>query len=185
MQTLKVESLPRLTPWFCSVAILCSLAPTLAIAEQSLSVGYGFAYLNLYHNPGYIQGSKQYDFFQVAYDYEKQVWLKNLAVLGEPWAAYINRPADGADVGFNLGIKYYVPINERWKPYFVAAAGIAYTTTGFKEQGTHLLFTPQAGFGLRYRNFFIEDRLRHYSNAHTDYPNRSVHANIISVGYYF
>ena len=66
-----------------------------------------------------------------------------------------------------------------------AGVGVAYTTIAFEEQGTHFLFILQAGLGLRYENFFIENRLRHYSNGGTESPNRSVHASIMTFGYYF
>jgi lipid A 3-O-deacylase PagL len=153
--------------------------------EQAISAGYGFGFLNLHKQTGHIQGGNQYDFFQLAYLYERDSGLKNLTVTGQPWAAYVNRPNDGADVGFDLGIRYYPIKREGWSPFVSAGVGMAYTTIGFEEQGTHFLFVLQAGLGIRYKRFFIEDTLRHYSNAHTAYPNRSVHANIITVGYYF
>ncbi len=180
------KRMKSLLVWTCLIVISCLLSPANSFsAEQSLSVGYGFAFLNPHNRTGYLEGSKQYDFFQLAYAYERASGLKNLAIFGEPWAAYVNRPTDGADVGFNLGIKYYLTKNERWRPFVTAAVGIAYTTIAFEEQGTHFLFALEAGIGLRYKRFFVEDRMRHYSNAGTVYPNRSVHANIITVGYYF
>jgi Lipid A 3-O-deacylase (PagL) len=176
----------RSVPWVGLICLFFLLNPISSFsAEQGLSAGYGFAFLNPGKRTGHLQDSKQYDFFQLTYTYERDTGLKNLAILAEPWAAYVNRPADGADVGFNLGIKYYLTKNERWRPFVTAGVGIAYTTIRFEEQGTHLLFALQAGVGFRYKNFFIEDRMRHYSNGQTAYPNRSVHANIIAVGYYF
>jgi hypothetical protein len=53
------------------VFLFMLLSPTLCFSEESLSVGYGFAFLSLNHRTGYIQGSKHYDFFQLTYDYEK------------------------------------------------------------------------------------------------------------------
>ncbi len=59
---------------------------------------------------------------------------------------------------------------------------MAYTSIGFKEQGTHLLFILQGGVGYRYKSFFVEDRVRHYSNGGTARPNWSVNSNILSIG---
>jgi hypothetical protein len=59
---------------------------------------------------------------------------------------------------------------------------MAYTTIGFKEQGTRLLFILEGGVGYKFKNFYVEDRLCHYSNAGTARPNWSVNANILSLG---
>ena len=63
-----------------------------------------------------------------------------------------------------------------------AGPGMAYTTVGFQEQGTHLLFILQGGVGYRYKNFFVEDMIRHYTNAGIATPDSSVNSNILSVG---
>lgn len=55
----------------------------------------------------------------------------------------------------------------------------------FKEQGAHFLFSPQVGIGFRWGSFFIENRLRHYSNAHLAEPNKAVNANLLLVGIFF
>jgi len=172
-----------LLPALLSTTLFC---PAFSFSgEQAISAGYGFGFLNLHKQTLQIEGGNQYDFFQLAYLYERDSGLKNLTVTAQPWAAYINRPNDGADVGFDLGIRYYPIKREDWSPFVSAGVGMAYTTIGFEEQGTHFLFILQAGLGIKYKRFFIEDTLRHYSNAHTASPNRSVHGNIITVGYYF
>jgi len=176
----KHEPMTKLMAGVCLVCAISSFS-----AEQAMSVGYGFGFLNPRKSTGHIQGGQMYDFFQVAYLYERASGLKNLDVTAQPWAAYVNRPNDGADVGFNLGIRYYPIRKDDWRPFLSAGVGAAYTTIGFEEQGTHFDFILQAGFGLRYKNFFIEDTFRHYSNGGTASPNRSVHANIVTVGYYF
>lgn len=43
----------------------------------------------------------------------------------------------------------------------------------------------EGGIGYRYARFFIENRFRHYSNGGTTSPNRSVDADVLSVGVYF
>jgi len=168
--------LPLLSPF-------CPLMKGYA-AEQSLSVGYGFAALNEHTSTGRIEGGKNYDFFQFAYLYEMPFWSK-VSIALEPFAASVNRPESGLDAGFDVLARWY-PCNVGASRLFVdLGAGLAYTTIRFEEQGTHLLGVLAVGVGLRYKQFFIEDRLRHYSNGDTAYPNRAVDANIVSVGMYF
>jgi hypothetical protein len=153
-------------------------------AEQSLSVGYGFAALNQSLSTGRIEGGRNYDFFQAAYLYEMPFW-STVSVALEPFAASVNRPESGFDGGVDLLGRWY-PCNVGASRLFIdLGAGVAYTTTHFEEQGTHLLGVLAVGIGLRYKQFFIEDRLRHYSNGGTASPNRAVDANVISVGMYF
>jgi hypothetical protein len=162
---------------------LCPLTKGYA-AEQGLSVGYGFAALNERTGTGIVEGGKYYDFFQFAYLYEMPFWSTVSAVI-EPFAASINRPESGFDGGFDVLGRWY-PCNVGASRLFVdLGAGIAYTTIKFEEQGTHLMGVLAGGIGLRYKQFFVEDRLRHYSNGGTASPNRSVDANIVSVGMYF
>ena len=154
-----------------------------AEAERALSVGYGFALLSNGRPAGQVEEGN-YDFFQVAYLHERPLSARWM-LLVEPFVAYVNRPVDGVDVGFNLGLKVYPFTQDRSGFYFTMGTGSAYTSVNFAEQGTHLLFILQAGVGYRYKNFFIEDRWRHYSNGNTAGPNRSINANIINVGMYF
>ena len=169
-----------------SLSLLPSFCPLMKgyAAEQSLSVGYGFAALNQSLTTGRIEGGKNYDFFQFAYLYEIPFWSE-LSLALEPFAATVNRPESGLDAGFDVLARWY-PCNLGASRLFVdLGAGVAYTTIHFEEQGTHLLGVLAVGIGLRYKQFFIEDRLRHYSNGDTASPNRAVDANIVSVGMYF
>jgi hypothetical protein len=82
-------------------------------------------------------------------------------------------------------LRYYLSVSAKSSFFFDLGTGDAYTSIHFKEQGTHWLFILQGGLGLKWRNFFIEDRFRHYSNAGTAHPNGQVNANIISIGIFF
>jgi hypothetical protein len=152
-------------------------------AQHALSVGYGFALFSNGRSAGQIEEGN-YDFFQVAYLYERPLSARWM-LLVEPFVAYVNRPVEGVDVGCNLGLKVYPFAQDRSGFFFTMGTGAAYTSVDFAEQGTHLLFILQASVGYRYKNFFIEDRWRHYSNGNTARPNRSINANIINVGMYF
>jgi hypothetical protein len=154
--------------------------------EQGVSAGYGLAALNNHMHVGRIEGGRYYDFYQVTYLLERSCRDHNrLAVFMEPFTAFVNRPETGVDVGLYAGVKYRFFDSARRGLFLTAGTGIAYTTIGFKEQGTHLDFTLEVGVGYRFGRFFVEDRIRHYSNGQTASPNRSVNANNLSVGFYF
>ncbi len=169
------------------VTLACLFPQVAHPAEQAMSVGYGFAILNPdgWHS---IQDGKQYDFGEITYLYERHC-SSRVSFVVEPYLAYVNKPRTGGDAGFSAGLKYYIVKGtlkgRRAKFYARTDVGSAYSTIKFREQGTHLFFILQAAFGIRYGNFFLEDRFRHYSNGQTAYPNRSVNANVISLGYYF
>jgi len=155
-------------------------------ADEGLSVGYGLAALDYDKHIGRIQGGEYYDFFQFTFLYERPFQDYNrLAVYVEPFASYVNRPDSGLEGGLYLGLKYYPLDPERKGLYIIGGTGTAYTTIKFQEQGTHQLFTLEAGLGYRFQRFFVEDVLRHYSNGDTASPNRSVQADILSLGFYF
>jgi len=163
-------------------AVLCCCSMNAWCADSGFSIGYGIAAFNREKPFGDVEGDRPYDFIQATYIYEKPFSPKELALLIEPFASYVVKPADGVDLGLDLGLKYY-PFNiDRRGFYLTAGPGMAYTSIGFKEQGTHLLFILQGGVGYRYKSLFIEDRFRHYSNGGTASPNWSVNSNILSVG---
>jgi hypothetical protein len=164
-------------------ALLIALQTPAWPTEQALSIGYGFSLFSNGKDSGKIEDGN-YDFFQAAYLYEKPLSVRWM-LLVEPFAAYINRPVEGVDVGLNLGLKVYPFTQHRSGFFFTMGTGAAYTSVKFAEQGTHLLFILQGSVGYRYRNFFIEDRWRHYSNSNTASPNRSINANIVVLGMYF
>jgi hypothetical protein len=152
-------------------------------AEHALSAGYGFALWSADNGIGKIEEG-DYAFMQAAYTYERPLSARWVALV-EPFVAYVNRPVNGADFGFNLGLKFYPFTEDRSGLFFTFGTGVAYTSVDFAEQGTHLLGILQGSIGYRFRTFFIENRWRHYSNAHTASPNRSINANIVVVGMYF
>jgi len=159
------------------------LAPLTALCgDQGLSLGYGIAAFNMQRSFGHLEGGKPYGFIQTTYIFERPFSTKELALLAEPFGDYVLQPTSGFDLGFDLGLKYYPWRTDTGGFYMTAGPGIAYSTIGFEEQGTHLLFVLQGGIGYRYNNFFIEDRARHFSNGGTARPNWSVNANILSIG---
>jgi hypothetical protein len=154
-------------------------------AEQALSLGYGIAAFNTEKHVGRLGGGNYYDFIRGAYLYEKPLLEKKLSLAIEPFGSYVNRPTAGAEGGLGVGLMYY-PFRKGNDGFFISGGpGIAYTSVQFQEQGTHLLFIVQGGFGYRYKDFFIENRIRHYSNGGTVRPNWSVNSNILSIGFYY
>lgn len=161
------------------VIILFSVT-SLAQDRGSLTLGYGFAVLSENSNTGKIEEGN-YDFVQLSYIFERPLTEK-LAFLVEPFAAYVNRPHSGVEGGIVLSGKYYFREKQRNGFYLTLGAGGAYTSINFEEQGTHGLFILQGGIGFKWKEFFIENRLRHYSNGGTAQPNKSINSNIIVVG---
>jgi hypothetical protein len=155
-----------------------------ASAEQSISVGYGFGLFNQHGTSNQLDGGDTYDFIQAMYSYERPV-TQRFSVLVEPFVAFVNRPTDGFEGGVYASGRYYIINSSPTRLYVSLGGGLAYTSVAFKEQGTHLLFALQGSIGVVYKGFFLENRFRHYSNGNTSSPNRSVHANIVSVGMYF
>jgi hypothetical protein len=170
---------------YTAFAILFFMPLAAFSADQGVSVGYGIGAFNMQRSFGHVEGGQPYSFIQTTYIYEKPFSTKELALLFEPFGAYVAKPTDGADVGFDLGLKYYPWRSDKGGFYMTGGPGMAYTSIGFQEQGTHLLFILQGGIGYRYNNFFIEDRARHYSNGGTARPNWSVNSNILSIGTMF
>ncbi len=153
-------------------------------AENAIALGYGLGMENG-SSTGHIEGKRSYHYAAFSYAYEKPL-TKRLAFVVEPFVNVVNRPDTGCDVGANLLVKAYVAELTRWSRLYVAGGGGGvYTTVGFKEQGTHALFSLQGGVGYRYDPFFVDVRFNHYSNGGLANPNRSINSCIFKVGYYF
>lgn len=173
-------------------AILISLItlllyPAAALpGEQALSPGYGFAAYNLDKQIGKIEGGKYLDLIRGAYLYERPVHREKVSFLVESYAAHFNRPAESiAESGLGASLRYYPVRTDEGGFFLFGGPGIAYTTIGFKEEGSQLLFIMQGGIGYRYKSFFIEDRIRHYPTGGAANPNRPVSSNILSIGFYY
>jgi hypothetical protein len=172
----------------CFLALLLLLAFSLPFLpctvfadQQTISVGYGIGVFNNTRQVGHLWDNDYYDFGQVTYGYEKTLSGK-FNLLLEPYAAYVNRPENGLDVGFTVNGRYYFgPMNHRGF-FATVGGGGAYTTVKFEEQGTHGLFVLHGGLGYKWERLLVEARFRHYSNAGLAHPNRSVDAAIVSVG---
>jgi hypothetical protein len=160
-------------------------------AEQNISVGYGFGVANARLREGSLEDGRYYDFWQIAYSYEKALWKdekrwwKDIAFYVEPFAAYVTSPTDGFEGGASVGAKWYFVNRGQTRVYFGMGAGGAYSTIDFEMQSSRLVFMLTGALGLTYKSFFIEDRFRHYSNGGTGSPNRSINANIVSIGMSF
>jgi hypothetical protein len=165
--------------------ITCLLANVVFSADNGFSLGYGIGAFNQGRSGGKVEGGGSYNFLQGLYAHERPLSAKEWAFVTEPFGAYIIKPNPGFDLGLDIGLRYYPILGENGGFYLTAGPGISYTTIGFKEQGTHLLFILEGGVGYKYKNFYMENRMRHYSNGGTARPNWSVNANILSIGALF
>ena len=156
-------------------------SPCLCAENRSISLGYGFGFLNPESKPYHLTYTKGlYDFFHVSFARETNIYEK-IWLCAEPFVAYQLRPKGDLDLGFTLSGKFHVNKNF----YINIGVGIAYTSYTFKEQGTHFPFILQGGIGYRWKDFFIEDRFKHYSNAGLARPNMSINSNLVLIGIYF
>jgi hypothetical protein len=165
--------------------VLFVLLPLNSFAQNNgLAVGYGFGFLNPSENFGKVEVDRSYNFIQISYFRETPI-TQRISFVVEPIVAYIHKPTDGFDVGLNLLTKFYFMKGKDSSFYVNLGAGAVYTTVDFNEQSIHGLFSLHSGVGFKWKNYFIENRFRHYSNGHTASPNKSINANIISVGFCF
>ncbi len=159
---------------------LLVLIPLNGYAQNNgISLGYG---LGTFNNGGFgeIENDRKYNFIRGSYFHEFSL-LRNLFLVTEPYLGYVNEPEEALEVGLSLFFRYYLG-----NLFFNLGSGFAYTGHKFEEQGTRFLFIIQGGLGYNlWKNFFIEYRMRHYSNAGLASPNHSVNASIVSVGFRF
>ncbi len=176
----------KATVCLCAIVVsLLFISGGTVRGENAFSLGYGFAAWNQGKSTGNIEGGKRYNFEQAKYLYERPILWTGLALMVEPFASYVSNPNAGTDFGVGVGFKYYPFQTHKDGFYLMGGSGMAYSTIGFQEQGTHLFFIGQGGIGYRSGRFFIENRFRHFSNGGTARPNWSVNTNIIAVGMYF
>lgn len=163
-------------PWFAPCTVLGD--------QQELSVGYGLGILNNESDPGRLHSGDHYDYVQIAYGYEKTLSGKfNLLI--EPFVAIDNRPQSGLDGGLTVNGRYYFGQANHAGLFVTVGAGGAYTSVGFKDQGTHGLFILQGGIGYKWQRLFVEWRFKHYSNGGLAWPNRSVNSTMANIGFAF
>jgi hypothetical protein len=165
--------------------LLLFLLPMPALAQtHGFSLGYGFGVLNPHQEFGKVQDDRSYNLLYVSYLQEKSLFANGFLVF-EPLISYVHKPEGGVDLGLNLLFRYYWKVGDNSRLFGNLGIGVAYTSVDFKEQGTHFLFSPQGGIGFRWGRYFIENRFRHYSNAHLAEPNKTVNADILLFGLYF
>jgi hypothetical protein len=150
---------------------------------SGISIGYGFGLLSSHKVIGHIEEG-HYNFVHISYQYQRSL-NEVLSLLIEPFSSYTFTPQEGIDFGITLSLKYNFYKKKQNGFFLTIGGGSTYTSINFKEQGTHLLFILHSGLGYKWKNFFVENRFKHYSNGSTATPNRSINANIIMVGIYF
>jgi lipid A 3-O-deacylase len=79
---------------------------------------------------------------------------------------------------------------DRIRPYVEAGIGVIYTGFRVKDQGLHLNFNPQMGFGIEFNNpsgsrYFLSFRAHHLSNGGLDDDNRGVNSVVMMLGRFF
>ncbi len=171
--------------WIFLLSLLVFSGPLAASAQNNgVSVGYGFSFLTPSQEMGEVKGDRKYNFEHFTYFHQWSLFRNGYLVL-EPFMAYVNQPESGLEFGLSFLLRYFIKTSERTSLFGNLGVGGAHTTIRFEEQGTKNFFVLSAGIGFKWGNFFIENRFRHYSNAHLATPNDSVNGNIIMIGMYF
>lgn len=171
-------------PGILLFALLILLFPAPALAERNgMALGYGFGFLNPEQKFGHIEKGS-YNFVHLTFFHLSRV-VGRVDLVLEPFLAYVLEPEEGLDFGLNIWGRYNFPLRAGRNFYLQLGLGAVHTTVDLREQGTRSMFILQGGFGFQWKNFFLENRFRHYSNGGLVFPNRSVHANIISLGLNF
>jgi hypothetical protein len=90
-----------------------------------------------------------------------------------------------------LALFFLEPIStQSVKPYLEGGIGFIYTEHRVDDQGWHLNFNPQIGFGTEFHvdsgaTYFASLRWHHLSNGGLDHQNRGVNSIILVIGRFF
>ncbi len=87
-----------------------------------------------------------------------------------------------------LALRVY-PNNYEYRPYLLGSVGPAILSSknfGVNKQGSNLSFQVNAGLGIEYKQYDVNLRLTHISNAHLAHPDNGFNVlYVLSVGYLF
>jgi hypothetical protein len=164
------------------VVVALMFPPGAFCGDHGFFSGLSLGNLGQGKSAGKFEPGRPYSFVQAVYVYETPLSSKELAFLIEPFSARPEQPTTGLDLGLNLGLKYYPLRQDTGGLYLTAGPGVAYTTIGLREQGNQFLFVVQGGVGYKYKNFFVEDKVRYFSKGTTATPDWSLSANVLSLG---
>jgi len=111
----------------------------------------------------------------------------NFAIVAEGVGMWIDQQPNASGGGLNLLIRYAWAAG-RWRPVFLAGAGIYYSDVPVPPGETTRNFTPQAGVGLRY---LFTDRLalggeyrfHHLSNKGATETNPGINSHLVLFGF--
>jgi len=92
--------------------------------------------------------------------------------------------------GFNLLGRHYLDTHGSLNPFITTGAGMTVSEDAIPTGSAKVNFTPQAGFGLRWKTssghiWTIEYRFHHLSNGGRVQPNPGINSSVIQVGYSF
>lgn len=88
----------------------------------------------------------------------------------------------------SLALRLY-PNNFEYRPYLLGSVGPAILSSknfGVNQQGANLAFQCNAGLGIEYKQYDVNLRMAHISNAGLVHPNEGFNVlYVLSVGYLF
>ncbi len=114
-------------------------------------------------------------------------WLRgNVSFAAEGVGAWIDQDPSASGAGLNLLFRYTWDA-DRWRPMFLAGAGVLYTDEQVPPGETTRNFSPQVGLGLQYlvrEQVAIggEYRFHHLSNKGATETNPGINTHLILFG---
>ncbi len=114
-------------------------------------------------------------------------WLRgNVSFALEGVGAWIDQDPSASGAGLNLLVRYTWDA-DRWRPMFLAGAGVLYTDEPVPPGETTQNFSPQVGLGLQYLvrervGIGGEYRFHHLSNKGATETNPGINTHLILFG---
>ena len=193
------SSVPRFRRYAVILCVLLWASSAAALAQEDAEKGipdrYGLG-LTIGHT---VDPVGDIDFLMVTgsalFDYEK-VWRhpapRDLRFKVEASLGGSFRPScDLMASAEMLALFYLEPLSTRsFKPYIEGGIGVIFPEHRVKDQGLHLNFNPQIGFGSEFSfedgaTYFASLRWHHISNGGLDDENRGVNSIVLVIGRFF
>lgn len=170
---------------FILLSSLLVFSSTTFAWNRSIEVGAGFSHdpnNTKYNNYGlFISG----DFYPLW----RSCWYRFTlnGALGQ-WFTTAPKNKNLTTAAAALALRIY-PNDYKYRPYFTGSVGPAILSSknfGNNEQGSNLAFQTTAGLGIEYKQYDVNLRFVHFSNAYLAHPNNGYNIlYVLSVGYLF
>lgn len=155
--------------------------------DHSVDLGYGFSHdpnHTKYNNYGLLLSSDVYPIHRSCWTF----WSLN-AALGQ-WHTNAPKNKNLTTAALSVALRFYwFNLTQDYPSYLLGSVGPVYLSNnkfGENVQGSNVAFQVNAGVGAEFKNFDINLRATHYSNAYLAHPDHGFTIlYLLSVGYLF